>query len=259
MAFTCTRTRPATSLATAIGLILTFAHAHAADSCVSGTLYLTIDTGSMKPAEEIAEVLRKHSVKATFFLANEKTWRGDTALDPAWASFWKSLVADGHSFGSHTWRHWYFRRDAAPDKVAYVPLSGQPEPMSKQQVCAELNQVRDAFMKMTGRPLDPIWRAPGGRHTPRTIEFARACGYEHVGWADAGFLGDELPSDKFPNRLLLDRALKNLRSGDILMMHLGIRSRKDPFWPMLDPLLAGLKQKGFCFATLPKTSPAARK
>jgi peptidoglycan/xylan/chitin deacetylase (PgdA/CDA1 family) len=50
---------------------------------------------------------------------------------------------------------------------------------------------------------------------------------------------------------LLDRALKNLKDGDILLMHTGIWSRKDPFAPMLDPLLEGLKAKGFCFATIP--------
>jgi hypothetical protein len=32
------------------------------------------------------------------------------------------------------------------------------------------------------------------------------------------------------------------------MAHLGIWSRKDPFAPMLDPLIAGLKGRGFCFA-----------
>jgi hypothetical protein len=35
------------------------------------------------------------------------------------------------------------------------------------------------------------------------------------------------------------------------MAHLGIWSRKDPFAPMLDPLIAGLKARGFCFARLP--------
>jgi hypothetical protein len=34
------------------------------------------------------------------------------------------------------------------------------------------------------------------------------------------------------------------------MAHLGIWSRKDPFAPMLDPLIAGLRKKGLCFATL---------
>jgi len=55
---------------------------------------------------------------------------------------------------------------------------------------------------------------------------------------------------------LLDRGsgreIKPLRDGDIMMMHTGIRSRRDPFAPMLDPLLARLKDKGFCFATLPR-------
>ena len=36
------------------------------------------------------------------------------------------------------------------------------------------------------------------------------------------------------------------------MAHLGIWSRKDPFAPALDELLAGLTAKGFCFATLPQ-------
>jgi peptidoglycan/xylan/chitin deacetylase (PgdA/CDA1 family) len=72
-----------------------------------------------------------------------------------------------------------------------------------------------------------------------------------VGWADAGFLGDELPSDKFSNLMLQQRALSNIRSGDILMAHLGIWSRQDPWAPaVLEPLIEGLKAKGFCFATL---------
>ena len=69
-------------------------------------------------------------------------------------------------------------------------------------------------------------------------------------WAPAGFLGDELPSDKFPNDRLLKDALAKIRAGDILMAHLGIWSRADPYAPMLDPLIAGLKARGLCFATL---------
>jgi len=35
------------------------------------------------------------------------------------------------------------------------------------------------------------------------------------------------------------------------MAHLGIWSRQDPWAPaVLEPLIEGLKQKGFCFATL---------
>lgn len=236
-------------------LIALYAGAAAGAQC-KGTVYLTIDTGHMAPAEAIAAILRKHDVKATFFLANEPTKRGDTSLDPAWGEFWRRRVAEGHAFGNHTWRHWYFRRDVGADKVAYVSASGATELLDQQGVCAELGRVAQAFEQMTGRKLDPIWRAPGGRTTPRALAFAAACGYpRHVHWSDAGFLGDELPSERYPNDKLLKSALANVRPGNILMMHLGIWSRRDPFWPQLDPLLAGLKAKGMCFATLAEKGP----
>jgi peptidoglycan/xylan/chitin deacetylase (PgdA/CDA1 family) len=50
---------------------------------------------------------------------------------------------------------------------------------------------------------------------------------------------------------LLQIALQNIRSGDILMAHLGIWSRQDPWAPaVLEPLIVGLKARGLCFATL---------
>lgn len=221
-------------------------------SCPAGTLYLTIDTGNMGPANEIVDILKKHQVKATFFIANERTTRGDMSLDMSWAPFWKRVAEDGHAFGTHTWRHWYFRADMGEDRVRYVPWGAKDgETLTQAQLCAELEKPNAALKAMTGRGVDPFWRAPGGRTTPRTLAFAKQCGYTHVHWSDAGFLGDELPSEKYPNQLLLDRAVKNLRDGDVMMMHLGIWSRKDPFWPMLDPLLTRLKAKGFCFDTIP--------
>ena len=50
---------------------------------------------------------------------------------------------------------------------------------------------------------------------------------------------------------MLQKALKNIRPGDILMAHLGIWSRQDPWAPaVLEPLIVGLKARGLCFATL---------
>ena len=221
-----------------------------AAACNNGTLYLTIDTGSMSQAQNIVAILKKHNLRATFFLANEKTFRGDYTLDPSWAPYWKALAADGHKFGSHTWRHGYFRADLPDGRIRYV-VHGKPEEISRDGVCRELDEVNARFEQLTGRKLDPLWRSPGGHTTPGVLRYAESCGYRHVAWAEAGFLGDELPSDKFPNKVLLDRALKNLKNGDILMMHTGIWSRKDPFAPMLDPLLSGLIAEGFCFSTIP--------
>lgn len=219
-----------------------------------GNVYLTLDTGNMRHAEQIADILRGHDVKATFFLANEPTWRGDQALDPSWSAYWRERVAEGHAFGSHTWRHGRFVGDAADGAVRYRPQfgagAGTTETLTGEQVCDELRRVGRVFQEQTGQPLDPVWRAPGGRAAPNALVAAQSCGFAHVRWAEAGFLGDELPSDRFPNQALLHGALRNVRDGDVLMAHLGIWSRKDPYAPMLDPLIAGLKQRGLCFRTL---------
>ena len=220
----------------------------------SGVVYLTFDTGNMRHAESIADTLRRHDVKATFFLANEKTARGDYSLDAAWAGYWKRLAAEGHAFGSHTWRHGRIGPDAADGAVKYRPAFGQDEgrtvTLSPQDFCAELKRPGAAFRELTGQSLDALWRAPGGKATPGALNAAQRCGYAHVQWAPAGFLGDELPSESHPNDALLAQALRNVRDGDVLMAHLGIWSRRDPFAPMIDPLIAGLKQRGFCFRTL---------
>jgi peptidoglycan/xylan/chitin deacetylase (PgdA/CDA1 family) len=221
-----------------------------AGSC-KGTVYLTLDTGNMQPAEDMAAVLNKHQVKATFFLANEKTFRGDTTLDPAWAAVWKARAREGHAFGSHTWRHWYFRQDLGRDNVSFVPWGAKAgDTLDQAGVCAELRRSEDAFKAMTGRGFDGLWRAPGGKLTPNVTRFAESCGYRHVGWTPAGFSGDELPSEKFPSGQLIAKQLSSIRDGDILVWHLGIWSRKDPLFKHFDELIGGLQAKGLCFARI---------
>jgi peptidoglycan/xylan/chitin deacetylase (PgdA/CDA1 family) len=97
----------------------------------------------------------------------------------------------------------------------------------------------------------PLFRAPGGKTSRQLLASARACGFTHVGWSPAGFLGDELPSETHSNEALLKKALREVRSGDILLAHLGIWSRKDAWAPaVLEPLIQGFKERGFCFRTL---------
>lgn len=228
-----------------------FAHA------CKGSVYLTLDTGSMSEADRIADILRKHAVRATFFLASEKTTRGDRSLDPGWQAWWRARVAEGHAFGSHTLDHVYFNGVSAQSearpfavKPQFGELAGQSQRWSAAQVCSEIERVDQRFRELTGRGLDRLWRAPGGRLPDAVDRSAQACGWSHVPWTAAGFLGDELSSEKFPNRVLLERQLKTIGDGDILLAHLGIWSRRDPYAPMLDPLIAGLKARGLCFRTI---------
>ena len=225
----------------------------------SKPVYLTIDTGHMGVAPLIVDVLNRHGVKVTFFLANERTQAaGDrpegSTLDAQWAPWWKTLATQGHDFGSHTWDHITWKRDTALGftvKGSAGDKAGQLQGVSAQQYCDQLAQPARRFQQMTGQPMRALFRAPGGKVSPSLLAAAKACGWQHVGWSAAGFLGDELPSDRYPNQHLLDQALKGIRSGDILVMHLGIWSRKDAWAPaVLEPLIVGLQARGMCFATL---------
>ena len=220
-----------------------------------GTVYLTFDTGSQSQAEFIAQTLKRHAIRASFFMANEKTVNGDHSLDPTWAAYWKARVAEGHVFGTHTFDHVYVQRDLPDGRVVVKPQFGENAgkllTWTPQQYCDELRRVDQRFMQLTGRSLDPLWRAPGGRLTPNLKAAGAACGYAHVAWADAGYSGDELSSEKVSNAALLKGTLDRLKDGDIFIAHLGIWSRRDPWAPaVLEPLISTLEARGFCFATL---------
>lgn len=220
-------------------------------------VYLTFDTGHMEVAPLVAEVLARQQVKVTFFAANERTKVGDGSLGEHWAPWWKARAAEGHAFASHTWDHVYWRADmpGEPPRFRVRPSAGPDEGRDQvwtaAQYCDEIARSATRLRAITGQEPLPLFRAPGGKTSPKLLAQARACGWEHVGWSPAGFLGDELPSESASNAELLARALRNVRSGDILLAHLGIWSRKDPWAPaVLEPLIVGLKERGFCFRTL---------
>lgn len=219
-------------------------------------LYLTFDTGPMDSAPLIADVLRRQNVKVTFFAANERTAVGDGSLGNHWAGWWKARAAEGHEFASHTYDHVYWRGDergvAARFRMQPTEgaLAGRDFTWEAKKYCENIAYAAERLEDFTGTKPLPLFRAPG-KTSARLLAAAQACGYRHVGWAPAGDLGDELPSEKFSNDALLKRALRDIKPGDVLLAHLGVRSRKDPWAPaVLEPLIAGLKEKGFCFETL---------
>ncbi len=221
-------------------------------------VYLTLDTGHMEVAQWMADILNKHKVKVTFFAANEKTKDGSTSLAKNWGEkFWAARGKEGHEFASHTWDHPVLMGDAKGIATAFVvqptqgALAGRSFTWEPKKYCEQLDTAKERIEFYTGKKALPLFRAPGGKTSPKLLAEAEKCGYKHVGWAPAGFLGDELPSERFSNDALLKKALKDIRAGDILMAHLGIWSRKDPWAPAaLEPLIVGLKEQGFCFNTM---------
>jgi peptidoglycan/xylan/chitin deacetylase (PgdA/CDA1 family) len=220
-------------------------------------VYLTLDTGTMSVAPLIADVLDRQNVRVTFFAAAERTLDGGDSLDNHWRPWWKARAAAGDEFASHTYDHVYWRGDdkSVAPRFRVQPsagaLAGRQFTWTAAEYCANVQQASQRIVDLTGKKPLPLFRAPGGKTSAKLLAEARKCGYEHVGWSPAGFLGDELPSDKYPNDKLLAQALRDIRPGDILMAHLGIRSRQDPWAPaVFEPLIVGLKREGFCFRTL---------
>jgi peptidoglycan/xylan/chitin deacetylase (PgdA/CDA1 family) len=173
----------------------------AAGQACDKPVYLTFDTGHMGVANLVAEVLQRQQVKVTFFAAHERTKEGDGSLGETWAPWWKARAAEGHEFASHTFDHVYWRADLPgnPPRFRVRPSAGrnagQDFTWTAAEYCAEIDRAARRLQEITGRKPLPLYRAPGGKTSPRLLEAAKSCGYAHVGWAPAGFLGDELPSE----------------------------------------------------------------
>jgi peptidoglycan/xylan/chitin deacetylase (PgdA/CDA1 family) len=239
-----------------LATVLASSNALAEGTC-SKPVYLTFDTGHMGIAPLVADVLKRQDVRVTFFAAAERTETGGDSLDTHWAPWWKARAAEGHEFASHTYDHAYWRGDlkGIEPRFRIRPTAGaladREFTWDAKAYCDNITKAADRLAFVTGKKPLPLFRAPGGKTSPKLLQAAKSCGYEHVGWAPAGFLGDELPSEKYSNEKLLQQALDTIQPGDILLAHLGIWSRKDPWAPAdLEPLIVGLKAKGFCFQTL---------
>jgi peptidoglycan/xylan/chitin deacetylase (PgdA/CDA1 family) len=51
--------------------------------------------------------------------------------------------------------------------------------MTEESFCSELRRSAQAFQSMTGQPMVPLWRAPGGHTSPKTLAWAEQCGFKH--------------------------------------------------------------------------------
>ena len=155
-------------------------------------VYLTLDTGNMASAELIASILRKHEVKVSFFLANERTPFGNFSLDDDWADFWRARVREGHAFGNHSFDHVYFPMPSGSGgdpsgrlikvRPQFGASAGKTIHWSQEQLCGELDRVARRFEQLTGTKLGYWWRAPGGRAPSNVFDAAERCGYRHVYW-----------------------------------------------------------------------------
>ena len=233
--------------------------AHAPATC-DKPVYLTFDTGSMEVAPLVAVVLQRQQVRATFFAAASPTASGDS-LDSNWAPWWKARGAEGHAFAARTRDEVVWLGDEPGAQFRVRPtlgaFAGRTFSWSAAKYCENITQAADRLGHVTGTKPLPLYRAAGGKTSPRLLAAAKACGYLQVDAVPLAFVGPT-PRAKGPDNKKIAQAVARVRPGDVLAAHLGVWSREVPQVPVgLEPLITGLKAQGCCFQTL-REHPAFR-
>lgn len=216
---------------------------------------LTFDGGSdANSAIPILDTLHSRNVKATVFLTGEFIRKYPDIV--------KSFLNEGHEIGNHTYNH--------PHLTSYARDRTQttlPE-VTKDYLCNELSKNDQLFSALTGQHFSPIWRSPYGEFNNTICNWAKQCGYQHVGWrqgqswrqsldSNDWIPNEETPGFKTPSEVLdkilcIARSNSEALNGGIILMHLGT-SRTDPQMQVstiLGSLIDSLQQRGYKFVPI---------
>ena len=173
-------------------------------------ILLSFDGGSSdEAAGEILSTLESRHIRTTMFLTGAFIERFPDVV--------RRIVADGHEVGNHTFDHPHF-----------APNYRRDPRWTEGRVQDELLRADSAFFRLTGRPMDPLWRSPYGENTQEIRNWAEAVGYRHVGWSEGA---DSLDWATSKDRRLyrsggailekLHTRLEHDGDGLIVLMHLG--------------------------------------
>lgn len=185
---------------------------------------LTFDGGAdAGGAWRIVRTLRRTHVPATFFVTGQWVRRYPRLA---------RMIGREFELGNHTYDH-----------VAQTPLSSAG-------VQADIR--RGAYWIRTVAHVNPrpLFRFPYGDRDTRTIAIARSLGYVSVRWSldTWGWMGTEGGQS---TATVLARVKRNLRRGDIVLMHLGAgRDGSMLDARALPAVIATIRRRGFRFVGL---------
>ena len=122
-------------------------------------IYLTFDCGYENGnTEKILAALKKHNVKATFFVVGHYLESSPELV--------KQMVAEGHTVGNHTYHH--------PD------MSSISDMASFQK---EIEDVEAKYKEITGEDMVKFYRAPQGKYSTENLKMAQELGYHTFFWS----------------------------------------------------------------------------
>lgn len=182
--------------------------------------YITFDAGyEAGYMPKILEALKKHNVKATFFVVGTLIKSNPELI--------KQIVDEGHIVGNHTMTH--------PN-------------MSKMQTIEdfkkEIEPVENLYKEVTGQDMPKFYRPPQGIYNEKNLQMANELGYKTIFWSLAyvDWYKDNQPTHEEAFNKLLPR----IHSGAIILLHSTSKTNSE----ILDELLTRLENAGYTFGSL---------
>ena len=180
-------------------------------------LYLTFDAGYENGCtEKILDTLKKHDVKAAFFLVGGYIQRN--------ADLVRRMAAEGHTVGNHTMHHYDMSKIADKDTFS-----------------KELEETAKLYEQVVGAPMPRFYRPPQGIYSEENLVHAKELGYKTVFWSLAyvDWKNDSQPTREAAFAKLLPRT----HPGAVVLLHSTSQTNAE----ILDELLTKWKEMGYSF------------
>ena len=183
-------------------------------------IYLTFDAGFENGnTEKILDSLKKHNVKATFFLVGNYIETSPELVE--------RMVEEGHTIGNHTYSH--------PD----MSKISDEESFKK-----ELQSLESLYKETTGQELLKIYRPPQGKYCVSNLEMADKLGYKTIFWSLAYV--DWYENKQPTKEEAFNKLLKRIHPGAIVLLHSTSKTNGD----ILDELLTKWEDMGDSFGEI---------
>jgi peptidoglycan/xylan/chitin deacetylase (PgdA/CDA1 family) len=177
---------------------------------------LTFDAGSDAIGIAILDVLKKHNVKATFFLTG--SWADK------FPSYAKRMAVEGHDIGNHTYSH--------PDAAT----------TNTNLFVQDIIKAEEAIKRATGVTPRPYFRFPYGSYNAVALKAVGGAGYPYsIQWAI-----DTIDWQQPSVEVIISRIQSGASNGDIILMHIGGINTPEA----VDRVIPILKSMGYNLVTL---------
>ena len=183
-------------------------------------IYLTFDCGYENGnTEKILEALKKHDVKATFFVVGHFL---ETSSDLV-----KKMVEEGHTVGNHTYHH--------PDMSEIADVSAFQK---------EVEDVKSLYEEITDKEMVKFYRPPQGKYSESNLKMAKELGYYTFFWSLAYVDWD--PDNQPTKEEAFEKLTGRIHPGAIVLLHNTSKTNGE----ILDELLTKWEEMGYHFGTL---------